>query len=53
MKQKDGDDAIMMVKVNFYQCMINRIKSHQNRMRNDRVLHVNMEFSSEINEPLS
>ena len=28
-------DVIMMFKVNLYQCMINRIKSHQNRMRND------------------
>ena len=53
MKRKDSDDVIMMVKVNSYQCMINHIKSYQNRLRNDWVLHVNMEISSEINEPLS
>ncbi len=33
--------------------MINPIKSHQNRMRNDQVISVNMSFLSKFNEPLS
>ena len=53
MKRKGRDDVIMMSEVNFYQCTINPNKSHENWMRNDRVMRVNMEFSSEINEPLS
>ena len=52
MKRKGGDDVIIMFKVNFNQCMINPVKSHQNWMRNDPVMRVNMEFSSEINELL-
>ena len=50
MKRKDCDDAITMLGVHLYQCMINPIKSHQDPMRNDQVLSVNMLFSSEIIE---
>ena len=48
--RKGSDDVIMMPAVNLYHCMINLIKSHQYRMRNDQVIDVNMLFSSKISE---
>ena len=36
-----------------YQCMINPIKSHQDRMRNGRVISVNMLFLYVRKDPLS
>ena len=50
MKRKDHDDVIKMSGVHLYQCMIHPIKSHQDPMRNDQVLSVNMLFSSEVIE---
>ena len=43
-KRKDCDDIITMSGVHLYQCMINPIKSHQDPMRNDQVISVNMLF---------
>ena len=40
----------MMPGARVYECMISPIKSHQDWMRNDQVLSVNMLFLSEISE---